>query len=172
MKGKSPNAAQSHLFQTNLSDIINPRHDLCLLAEKIDWQAFEAEFASFYSTVGCPAKPIRLMVGLLILKQIDNLGDETVMKEWVSNPYYQQFCGEVIFQWEFPCDPSDLVHFRHRIGVQGVEKILAVSILLHGEEIRNEDVSIDRGGAREEYNLSDGHQVGSKNDQAMSKDSY
>lgn len=107
MKGKSPNAAQSHLFQTNLSDIINPRHELCLLAEKIDWQAFEAEFASFYSTVGCPAKPIRLMVGLLILKQIDNLGDETVMKEWVSNPYYQQFCGEVIFQWEFPCDPSD-----------------------------------------------------------------
>lgn len=65
------------------------------------------------------------------------------MAEWVSNPYYQYFCGEVVFQWKFPCDPSDLVHFRQRIGVAGVEKILAVSILLHGEKILREDVSID-----------------------------
>jgi len=54
-----------------------------------------------------------------------NLSDETVMLEWVSNPYFQYFCGETVFQWKFPCDPSDLVHFRHRIGASGVEKILA-----------------------------------------------
>ena len=35
------------------------------------------------------------------------------------------------------------VHFRHRIGVQGVEKILAVSILMHGKAVLNEDISID-----------------------------
>lgn len=143
MIGKSPNEKQKHLFLPNLTDFINLRHELCLLANKIDWQQFEADFAPLYSTVGSPAKPIRLMVGLLILKQIYNLGDETVMTEWVSNPYYQYFCGEVVFQWKFPSDPSDLVHFRHRISVEGVEKILAVSILLHGREILNEDVSID-----------------------------
>lgn len=143
MIGKSPNEQQKHLFLPNLTDFINLRHPLCLLAEKIDWQQFETDFAPFYSTAGSPAKPIRLMVGLLILKQIYNLGDETVMAEWVSNPYYQYFCGAVVFQWKFPCDPSDLVHFRHRIGVEGVEKILAVSILMHGKEILNEDVSID-----------------------------
>mgnify|MGYP001239253847 CR=1 FL=1 len=143
MIGKSPNERQKHLFLPNLTDFINLRHQLCQLAEKIDWQQFEADFAPFYSTLGSPAKPIRLMVGLLILKQIYNLGDETVMAEWVSNPYYQYFCGETVFQWEYPCDPSDLVHFRHRIGVEGVEKVLAVSILIHGEEVLNEDVSID-----------------------------
>lgn len=143
MIGNSPNPNQGHLFQPHLRDFLNPRHELCLLANTIEWSQFEAAFASFYSTVGAPAKPIRLMVGLLILKQMYNLGDETVMKEWVSNPYFQYFCGEVIFQWQFPCDPSDLVHFRQRIGVKGVEQILAVSILLHGEEILNEDVSID-----------------------------
>lgn len=83
------------------------------------------------------------MAGLLILKQIYNLGDKTVMAEWVSNPYFQYFCGEVVFQWHFPCAPSDLVHFRHRIGVDGVERILALSILLHGEKHLTEDVSID-----------------------------
>lgn len=143
MIGKSPNERQKHLFLPNLTDFINLQHQLCSLANEIDWQQFETDFAPLYSTIGCPAKPIRLMVGLLILKQIYNLGDETVMAEWVSNPYFQYFCGEVVFQWEFPCDPSDLVHFRHRIGVEGVEKILAVSILLHGEEIKGEDVSID-----------------------------
>ncbi len=143
MIGKSPNEQQKHLFLPNLTDFINLRHELCLLAKKIDWQQFETDFAPLYSKVGTPAKPIRLMVGLLILKQIYNLGDETAMAEWISNPYFQHFCGEVVFQWKFPCDPSDLVHFRHRIGVAGVEKILAASILMHGKAVLNEDVSID-----------------------------
>jgi IS5 family transposase len=143
MIGKSPNPAQRHLFLPNLSEFINPKHEFYLLAEKIDWNVFESEFAPLYASVGQPAKPIRLMVGLLILKQLYDLGAETVMAQWVSNPYFQYFCGAVVFQWKFPCDPSDLVHFRHRIGVEGVEKILAVSILLHGQEVLREDVSID-----------------------------
>lgn len=143
MIGKSPNENQKHLFLPNLTDFINLRHELCLLANKIDWQQFESDFAPLYSNFGAPAKPIRLMVGVLILKQLYDLGDETVMEEWVSNPYFQHFCGEVVFQWQFPCDPSDLVHFRHRIGIEGVEKILATSILLHGAKVLKEDVSID-----------------------------
>ena len=143
MIGKSPNPEQKHLFMPNLDEFINPKHELCFLADKIDWDFFESEFASLYSEKGAPAKPIRLMVGLLILKQIYNLGDETVMAEWVSNPYYQYFCGEAVFQWKFPCDPSDLVHFRKRIGESGVEQILAQSILIHGEKVLKEDVSID-----------------------------
>ena len=141
MIGTSPNERQKHLFMPNLTDFINLQHELCWLAKKIDWHQFEAEFAPFYATVGTPAKPLRLMVGLFILKQIYNLGDETVIAEWVSNPYFQYFCGEVVFQWKFPCDPSDLVHFRHRIGIEGVEKMLEVSILMHGKAVLNEDVS-------------------------------
>jgi hypothetical protein len=38
------------------------------------------------------------------------------VRHWVQNPYYQAFCGEVEFQWSFPCDPSDLVYFRKRVG--------------------------------------------------------
>ena len=143
MKGISPNRGQNHFFDSGLMELINPKHQLCLLADKIDWDGFEAEFAPLYSDKGCRAKPIRLMTGLLILKQVYNLADETVMDEWVSNPYFQYFCGEVMFQWEFPCDPSDLVHFRHRISESGVEKIFAVSILVHGEKVLSEAVSID-----------------------------
>ena len=43
-----------------------------------------------------------------------NLGDETVVERYLENPYWQHFCGEVNFQYRFPFDPSDFVHFRHR----------------------------------------------------------
>ena len=131
MIGKSPNQAQKHLFLPLLAEFIDPHHELCLLAERIQWQQFENEFAALYSNVGSPAKPVRLMVGLLILKQIYELGDSAVLQEWVSNPYFQYFSGEATFQWKIPCDPSDLVHFRHRIGESGVQKILAVCILIY-----------------------------------------
>jgi IS5 family transposase len=51
----------------------------------------------------------------------------------------QYFCGERFFQWGFPCDPSELVHFRKRIGEEGVEKIFTVSVELHRDKIAKED---------------------------------
>ena len=47
------------------------------------------------------------------------------------------------FQWRFPCDPSDLVHFRKRIGESGVEKILQVSISIHGERALEREIVVD-----------------------------
>jgi len=43
-----------------------------------------------------------------------------VVAQWVQNPYGQFFCGWEDFPWELPCDPSDLVYFRQRIGEDGV----------------------------------------------------
>ncbi|MBL6943257.1 MAG: transposase, partial [Bacteroidales bacterium] len=73
---------------------------------------------------------------LLLLKRIYNLGDETVMAQWLQNPYFQYFCGEAEFQWEYPCDPSDLVRFRKRIGEDGAEKIFQVSVETRKDEIK------------------------------------
>ena len=83
------------------------------------------------------------MVGLLLLKQLENLSDERVVEAWVQNPYYQAFCGMGHFLWQFPCNPSELVHFRNRIGEMGVEKIFQASILLYGERVLEREVVID-----------------------------
>lgn len=69
-----------------------------------------------YSEHGRLAKPTRLMVGLMLLKQLENLSGERVVEAWTQNPYYQAFCGMTEFQWKLPCDPTDLVYFRERIG--------------------------------------------------------
>ena len=66
--------------------------------------------------------------------RIKNLGDETLAKEWIENPYMQYFCGMRCFEHRFPFDPSDFVHFRKRIGAAGFEKIFQYSVRLHGEE--------------------------------------
>jgi len=144
MIGKSPDQTQRNIFRPLLKEIIKPNHPLVILSKKIDWKKLEGDFSGLYSHTGQPGKPVRLMVGLLILKQLCNLSDERIIPAWVENPYYQYFCGEAEFQWEFPCDPSDLVHFRHRIGKKGVEWILKLSIDLQpGEDHRGKDVIVD-----------------------------
>lgn len=143
MKGKSPDPNQLSFYNQRLANQLNPKHPLYRLAEQIPWDYFEKEFAKHYSHTGRSAHPVRLMVGLLILKQLRNLSDEGVVERWVENGYYQFFCGETFFQWDFPCHPTDLVYFRKRIGDKGVEKIFQVSIDLHGAKAKEREILID-----------------------------
>lgn len=143
MIGKTDNKNQRDLFRPMLLDFIDNRHELVLLSDKIDWNYFEKELSRYYSTKGRPSMPIRLMVGCLILKRIYNLGDETLAKAWEMNPYMQYFCGVTHFEHKFPCDPSDFVHFRKRIGEEGVAKIFAYSVHIHGEKAHEKQVLSD-----------------------------
>ena len=45
--------------------------------------------------------------------------------------------------WGLPCDPSELTHFRKRIGTDGAERILASTIDLHGEKAKEKEVVVD-----------------------------
>ena len=127
MLAKQQDRSQHSLF-FSLESTLNHKHPLFILTNKIDWEMFEREFSPLYCPDnGRPAKPVRLMVGLLILKHIRDLSDESVVEQWSENNYYQYFCGEQEFQPRIPCEASELVHFRHRIGKEGVELILRES---------------------------------------------
>lgn len=143
MIGKSADQNQRDFFRPQLTDFIDSTHELVLLSEKIDWSYFEESFAPLYSRKGKPSMPIRLMVGSLMLKRIYNLGDETLCASWVRDPYMQYFCGMAHFEHRFPCDPSDFVHFRKRIGEKGVEKIFFHSVRLHGKDAIEQQVLSD-----------------------------
>jgi len=123
------------MFKTVFTSFIHPEHELCLLANKIDWKNLEEEFAPLYRKVGRPSIPIRSIVGLLLLKQMYNFGDETVVEKYLENPCWQHFCGEIYFQYKVPFDMSDFVHFRHRIGPEGMEKIFKAKINLFDEDV-------------------------------------
>ena len=120
--------SQIGLFNA-LADQLDQKHPLYLLANKISWSLFEDSFKKHYSEkMGKPAKPIRLMVSLLILKYVRNLSDENLVEHWSENLYFQYFSGEQNFQPNIPCVPTELVAFRQRIGEEGVELILKESI--------------------------------------------
>jgi len=143
MMAKQQDRSQYSLF-FSLESTLNHKHPLFIPANKIDWEMFEREFSPLYcSDNGRPAKPIRLMVGLLILKHIRDLSDESVVEQWSENNYYQYFCGEQEFQPRVPCEASELVHFRHRIGKEGVELIFRESIRINGKDSNDKDVYID-----------------------------
>ena len=115
-------------FFNGLQDQLDQKHPLYLLAHSINWLLFEENFKKHYSEkMGKPAKPIRLMVSLLILKHVRNLSDENLVEQWAENLYFQYFSGGQFFQPGIPCVPTELVSFRQRIGEEGVELILQES---------------------------------------------
>lgn len=144
MKGKIPKNPQLNVFRIPLVNVINMKHELVLLAQKIEWDKVEKEFSVYYPNLGRPAVPIRKMVGSMLLKHMYNLGDETFVARWIENPYWQYFCGETYFQYDKPYDPSEFVHFRKRIGEVGAEKILKLSIsLFDSREVHEQEILID-----------------------------
>ena len=131
-------------FYSTFEEQLNHSHPLYILSNRVNWKLFEESFATLYSSdSGRPAKPIRLMVSLLILKHLRNLSDESVVEQWAENSYYQYFSGEKLFACGEPCEASELVHFRHRIGTLGIELIFKESIRINGKDSNDDAVSVD-----------------------------
>lgn len=131
-------------FYSRLEDQLDRNHPLYQLSNKIDWSFFDQSFSKHYSSrMGKPGKPIRLMVSLLILKQLRNLSDESMVEQWSENAYYQFFSGEVSFQAKEPCAATELVEFRKRIGEEGMELIFKESIRINGKDGEDKHLSGD-----------------------------
>lgn len=137
-------AMQGSVFPGDIVSQLDPRAPLLVLSEAIPWHEFEQALSVHYhADKGRPSIPIRTMVGLLILKQLENLSDDQVVLQWKRNPYYQAFCGMKAFQLKAPCDASELSHFRKRIGSAGVKQIFRMSVALHGQAAEASEVHID-----------------------------
>jgi len=137
---------QEELFQPRLCDQLNQKNELLVLGRMIPWGDLEIEFADLYqsnsSVGGQPPKPIRLMIGILLLQHLHNLSDEQVVRGWVENPYWQHFCGYDFLQWNFPINPSSLTRFRNRLGLARLEKILSltVAVAVKSEAVKVKDL--------------------------------
>ena len=68
----------------SLKEQLDPKHPIYQLNDRIDWSAIDEDFKELYSHTGRPAKSIRLMVSLLLLKQLDDLSDEQVIRRGVG----------------------------------------------------------------------------------------
>lgn len=131
MKPRPQSRDAFELFQSHFDQMLDPRHELVILANKIDWSGLEAAFVDTYCLdIGAPAKAIRLMVGLHYLKYAFDESDESVVARWVENPYWQYFCGYTHMQHECPIHPTSMTKWRNRVGVERLEALLKETIAL------------------------------------------
>ncbi|WP_296293454.1 transposase [Limnohabitans sp.] len=142
-------------FRNRLDQMIDLRHPLAVLANRMPWQEIEASLAHLFarqvragkkiedsdlfgateviagagvSKAGRPRLPTRLMVSLLYLKHAFNESDEDLIQRWGETPTWQYFSGNEYFEHRWPCDPTQLVKFRKLLGEGGVEELLARTI--------------------------------------------
>ncbi len=113
MLGKLPTEQQQTMWAPPLEMMLNSDHQL---AKCLPWDQLEAEFGGLYAPVGRPSIPIRVMVSLLLLQRMFDESNEQVVKEWVQTSYWRHFSGMTSFQWKIPCDPTELIKTRNRIG--------------------------------------------------------
>lgn len=133
------------MFEMIFADYLNPEHELLRAAGLIDWDGLHEALSFYYSSLGRTGKPIRLMVGIHILKHRYNCSDERAVEELHENAYWQCFCGFKTFQKGEILEATSLVKFRNRIGIEGMKKIEAVLFKAWSEMglVKTPRVSVD-----------------------------
>lgn len=120
---------KQELFRSRLDQIIDPKHELVLLAKVINWPFLEQRFGEVYSDkAGKPPLPTRLMAGLAVIKHTYNLSDEALCTRYLDSPYVQYFCGEEFFQHSLPFDRSSMTRWRQRMGEERIGALLQESL--------------------------------------------
>jgi transposase, IS5 family len=147
--------ATDDFFRARLDQMIDLRHPLAVLANRMPWAQIEAALAPAFarknrqgqaaagsnlfgtslqiagagvSAAGRPRLPIRLMAALLYLKHAFNLSDEELVVRWSENVIWQYFSGRDYYTPELPCDATQIGRFRTAIGEAGVEELLKATI--------------------------------------------
>ena len=93
-------------------------------ANMIPWDEIEGDYADLFpSETGTVAKPARVAFGALIIKETLGLTDEETVEQIRENPYLQYFLGYREFSTVKPFDPSLMVFFRKRFGVNNLTAI-------------------------------------------------
>ena len=72
MVGQKEKNPQLNMFQVPLKQFINESHELVQLSKKIDWKSLEDVLSVYYCIDnGRPGVPIRLIVGVIMLRRMD-----------------------------------------------------------------------------------------------------
>ncbi|WP_017659491.1 IS5 family transposase [Baaleninema simplex] len=122
-KSQNPDTPEE-AFELSSEEKLCGENRWVILAKLIPWTEFEEEYAQIFSEeMGAPAKPFRMALGALIIKEKLGISDRETVEQIRENPYLQYFIGQKSYSSEAPFDPSMMVHFRQRIGEEFLGRI-------------------------------------------------
>ena len=86
---------------TEAQKLLRSEWNLCeknrwfVMAQLISWSEFEEKYAeNFSESMGSPAKPFRMALGALIIKEKLRISDRETVEQIKENPYLQYFIGQ------------------------------------------------------------------------------
>ena len=145
MRPKKPkNQPQDQFFQVRLDVVCDPSNPLVKLADRIDWDALDEQFASLYADGGRPATATRMLIGLTLLQSLYGLSEDDVVNRWPENQYWQYLCGETFFQHQRPIVRSGLSKWCKRIKDKGMEALLQQTLAVGLASGAVKDTSLKR----------------------------
>ena len=122
---------------------LDPENRWVKLSEIIPWDDIEEKYAELFpANCGMPAKPLRMALGALIIKEKCSFSDRETVEQIKENPYLQYFIGLEEFKTEAPFDSSLMVHFRKRLGVDEIIDINEMICRAKAED-ENKDINDD-----------------------------
>ena len=111
-------------FELPVAMQLSPDNRWVIMANLIPWSEFESEYAEKFSEkMGAPAKPFRMALGALIIKEKLGISDRETVEQIKENPYLQYFIGMSDYSNDSPFEASMMVYFRERINRDFVNKI-------------------------------------------------
>ena len=128
------------------------------LADMIPWADFESAYADTLtgSRMGCPALPVRMALGALIIKERLGTSDRETVAQIQENPSLQYFLGFREFRMTRPFDPSLFVQFRKRLGLEFITQVNdRVCALVGVPQASITETSAQSPGASDASDISD-----------------
>ena len=96
---------------------LDPGNKWVGISKLVPWEIFEERYAARFANphTGKPAKPARVAIASLVIKQRYVFSDQDTVEEIRENPYLQYFLGFPAYSYALPFDPSMMTWFRERI---------------------------------------------------------
>lgn len=116
---------------------LNPENRWVKLSKLIPWNEIEKKYAMLFpSHTGTEAKPLRVALGSLLIKEKCGFSDRETVEQIKENPYLQYFIGlERYEDRKDPFDPSLMVHFRKRLDK---ETMIAINEMICQQDTQAE----------------------------------
>ena len=151
------------LFKTPFEQSLSPDNRWVKMAALVPWDEMaKVFFDSLSERQGRPTVDLRIILGAMMVKYIENLGDEATIQYIQENIYAQYFVGLSGFKVEPVFAPSLFVEVRKRLGEKG-SALLNDMIIKHAKDLKlvrhrgkgsdgSYQVEDEKGEKREERN--------------------
>jgi hypothetical protein len=108
------------LFKTPFEQSLSAKNRWVRMADLVPWDKLAGVFlASMSQGEGRPSVDLRIVLGVLLVKHIEDLSDERTIEYIQENIYAQYFVGSSSFQVDPVFVPHLLVTIRKRLGKKG-----------------------------------------------------